>query len=94
MEQNPHLVEQAAKLNEETRGEYAGDGASSPSGVPPSGGAPPPSGPSPATGVPPPNAGAAPVKTQSTAAPPKSQAKSLSSARFSSTHNCFVSFKF
>lgn len=38
MEQNPHLVEQAAKLNEDTRGESPRDG------VPPPSGAPPPSG--------------------------------------------------
>lgn len=70
MEQNPHLVEQAAKLNEDTRGESPRDGVPPPSGLPPPSGAPPPSG------------GAVPVRTQSTSGLPRSGAasKSLSSA--------------
>ena len=72
MEQNPHLVEQAAKLNEETRGESPRDGV------------PPPSGAAPPNGAPPPSVGSAQVRTQSTAGPPRSgaTAKSLSSARY------------
>ena len=81
MEQNPQLVEQAGRLNEETRGEYNTDGEPPFNGAPPSNGAPSPSEPPP---PPPSNLGAIPVKTHSTTGPLKSQlaAKSLSSLRF------------